>query len=134
MKYIYTLSENGNPFYVGMTTNPKIRYKSHRHRLNYSPFEFELLEETEDEFMETYWIHQLTVWGFDLKNRHQSIQGYVLTEDHRRKIRENSTRGTESQRKLTSEITSTRYLDPLARLKQSDRMRLWWKERKQNGR
>lgn len=131
--YIYTLSRDDIPFYVGATTNVYNRKKSHRHyRANDDSYTFDVIDITLDESMEQYWVQQLQVWGFELENRQLVLGGYVVNDLHKEKIRIQTklSRGTKEQRLISSIDSRKRYQDPEARKKHSDRMKLWWAERK----
>ena len=112
--YIYTLSRNDVPFYVGITWDAKSRHRSHR-SIQDEPFDFEILEETNDRSMEKYWIQQFETWGFDLENITDTLGGEVY------------------KRELTSRVSRAKYEKPEARKHQSDRMKLWWNKRKGHG-
>lgn len=134
--YIYTLSRNNIPFYVGATTNIYNRKKSHKHyRSNESGYTFDVIDITLDESLEQYWVHQLQSWGFDLENRQLILGGYIVDDLHKEKIRIQTklSRGTKEQRLISSNDSKKRYESIEARKKHSDRMKLWWAERKENG-
>lgn len=84
---IYTLSDEHEIRYVGKTINPKKRYRSH---INESQLKrthkekwinktltnggkiimeiIDICDEKESDFIESYWISQIKVWGFNLVN------------------------------------------------------------------
>lgn len=83
MIYIYTVSHNNVPFYVGATKNLKHRascHKSNKKRnlynkialLGFNNIDFDIVDSCKDsdqEIIETYWIDQFRSWGFTLDNK-----------------------------------------------------------------
>ena len=70
--YIYSLSENGIPFYIGKTINIKARYIKHtldkRFPQVFSIDIIDTIKETEWEFWEKHYISLFKCWGFKLFN------------------------------------------------------------------
>ena len=77
--YIYELSKNGVPFYIGKTINPNLRIDNHKRKLGYDIL-FTLIDETignklKWKLLETYWIEQYKQWGFILENKNSGGGG-----------------------------------------------------------
>jgi hypothetical protein len=70
IRFIYILTENGIPVYVGKTKNPKQREAAHKSKF---PTEiFEIIDEVptaEWKFWERHYISLYKSWGFDLRNK-----------------------------------------------------------------
>ncbi len=72
--YIYELSKNGIPFYIGKTVKPKIREVEHK-RDKGQNIVFTIIDEInsvkkEDwKPLEHFWIIQYQAFGFELKNK-----------------------------------------------------------------
>lgn len=71
--YIYELVKDGNPYYIGRSSNPKRRSYSHKQlgRFDYSTCEMNVIMEvdkSEMTFWEEHYISLYRSWGFDLLN------------------------------------------------------------------
>jgi GIY-YIG catalytic domain len=68
---IYSLSyeTETNVFYVGSTTNPSSRLRSHRTKFGYNTM-MNIIENIDELIkLEIFWNGQFKCWGFDLKNK-----------------------------------------------------------------
>lgn len=99
--YVYSLSDNNsNVFYIGSSTMPEYRAKTHKGSsryfdeidnefVNYNSFEFsmEIVDEIDFKFrqelfeLESYWIHQFISWGFSLRNVSYKHKNYKVPND-----------------------------------------------------
>ncbi len=74
---IYSLSNENGIFYIGRTTlTLQLRLQSHFHK---SPFiNIDYLDDCDNindaKNLETFWIHLIKTWGFNLENRIQLIK------------------------------------------------------------
>ncbi len=143
LTYIYTLSDNTGIRYVGKSNNPYKRLRDHKKECKkrrthkekwlYSLFEsgceikLEILEEISNDNWceaETYWISQLTAWGFRLVNGTRGGEGSNGFEGKRHSI-ETKQKCSEAARKLvlTDEMRN--------KISQSNRNRILSKESKE---
>lgn len=68
--FIYILSKNNIPFYVGKCTDPIRRRNSHKVKFGLD-ISLEIIDEVNKEdwkYWECFWIEQFKQWGFELKN------------------------------------------------------------------
>ena len=77
--YIYELSRNGTPFYVGKTINPDLRIINHKKKRGQN-ISLILIDEimgdkTQWIPIESYWIEQYRQWGFELENKNKGGSG-----------------------------------------------------------
>jgi hypothetical protein len=91
MRFIYVLTENEIPFYVGKTKNPKQRESAHKK--NYPNSKFEIIDEIsvlEWKFWERHYISLYRSWGFILTNKlcYAGIGCDIMTDEHKRKLSE----------------------------------------------
>lgn len=98
MIYIYTIScaKTGRVVYVGRTKNPKERFYAHKSKPCDTPIKkwvatnkpvFEVIDSCdfiEAKNLEEYWIHQMTVWGFELFNNQLSGMENKVSNKERR--------------------------------------------------
>ena len=74
VSFIYELSKNNIPFYIGKTTDPIRRKNSHKRKYGKN-ISFIIIDEIKSykrkEWgpLESYWINQYKQWGFLLENR-----------------------------------------------------------------
>lgn len=77
--YIYELSKNGIPFYIGKTISPVVR--KHYHKLTYgNDINFVIIDQIDGDKtkwkpLEMYWINQYQQWGFILENKNEGGGG-----------------------------------------------------------
>tara|TARA_R110001592_G_scaffold334386_1_gene618696 strand:+ start:42 stop:629 length:588 start_codon:yes stop_codon:yes gene_type:complete len=72
MTFIYYLTENDIPVYVGKGKNLNRRESNHRWRTqnyNLNIHEIDCIEDDDWRFYEKYWISQFKSWGFNLQNK-----------------------------------------------------------------
>jgi hypothetical protein len=70
--YIYELSKDGIPFYIGKTINPSDRKGKHKRHYKFGVV-LTIIDEIEGDKskwkpLESYWIEQYKCWGFSLIN------------------------------------------------------------------
>ena len=78
MTFIYYLTENDIPVYVGKGKDLKRRESHHKWRTQNPNLKIHLLEHIEDDdwrFYEKYWISQFKTWGFNLQNKNDGGGG-----------------------------------------------------------
>ena len=69
MRYIYMLTQNDIPFYIGKTKRPKIRQSEHRRKYTGCLLEIiDIVPVEEWKFWERHYISLYRSWGFILKN------------------------------------------------------------------
>jgi hypothetical protein len=96
--YIYELSKNGIPFYIGKTISPVVR--KHYHKLTYGKdIVFTIIDEIQGDKnqwkpLEMYWINQYQQWGFVLKNKNEGGGGrkIIYTREEIKQRRNEQTR------------------------------------------
>jgi hypothetical protein len=80
--FIYELSKNGIPFYIGKTKNPYSREDNHKLKHG-KDIEFNIIDSVNSfskekwKPLETFWIVQYKAWGFDLTNGNNGGGGMV---------------------------------------------------------
>jgi hypothetical protein len=91
--YIYELSKNGVPFYIGKTIDPTSRIMDHKKSRGQS-ITLTLIDEINGDVnkwkpLESYWIEQYRQWGFILENKNKGGGGkapiYTTEELHQSK-------------------------------------------------
>lgn len=98
INYIYELSRNGVPFYIGKTISPVVR--KHYHILTYGDdIVFTIIDQIEGNKtkwkpLEMYWIGQYKQWGFILENKNNGGGGRktIYTREEIRQRRNKQTR------------------------------------------
>jgi len=79
--YIYELSENGIPFYVGKTVTPNRRLYNHKSNLNNPNIEMTIIDSIDSTIakdwipLEKMWINSYLSWGFKLTNENDGGYG-----------------------------------------------------------
>ena len=94
--YIYELSIDNIPFYIGKTVNPKQREKKHIIERKNPNIVLTVIDEIIGDVkqwkpLESYWISQYQQWGFELKNKNKGGAGRVVfltEEDYKKKRKE----------------------------------------------
>jgi hypothetical protein len=93
--YIYELSKNGIPFYIGKTTVIKQRKNIHENTYGKS-IGFNVIDsihgdKTQWKPLEIYWIEQYRQWGFNLVNKNRGgsgSEGKLTQEEVRQRHKE----------------------------------------------
>jgi len=80
LTYIYELSKNDIPFYVGKTVNPITRQNDHRQKFGKNTIltvidTINSIDKNIWEPIESYWINQYKSWGFSLENKNNGGNG-----------------------------------------------------------
>jgi hypothetical protein len=96
--YIYELSKNGVPFYIGKTISHVVR--KHYHELTYGKdIVFTIIDEVQGDKskwkpLEMYWINQYQQWGFILENKNEGGGGrkIIYTREEIRQRRNEQTK------------------------------------------
>lgn len=91
IRFIYILTENNIPIYVGKSKNPKQR--EHFHKRKYPNSILEIIDEiptNEWKFWERHYIWLYRSWGFNINNKkcHGGNGADILSNEHKRKISE----------------------------------------------
>lgn len=99
MIYIYFLSKDNIPFYIGKSNNP-VRRK-HKHYITYGvDIKLEIIDSCDNnkqtwKFWESYWIEQFKCWGFTLLNKNKGGGGPTnYNEESKQKMRKSRKEGT----------------------------------------
>ena len=99
MIYIYFLSKNDIPFYIGKSNNP-VRRK-HKHYTTYGTgVKLEIIDSCDNDkqtwkSLESYWIDQFTQWGFKLENKNKGGGGPTnYNEESKQKMSKPRKEGT----------------------------------------
>jgi hypothetical protein len=80
-RYIYMLTEHGNPFYIGYTNSLETRIRAHRKAFG-KHIEIEQLDKVEKvKYWEKFYIDLFRQWGFELRNKNNGGGGMVNASD-----------------------------------------------------
>ena len=79
--YIYELSKNGIPFYIGKSVDIQERLKKHKQRFGFDITicnidEVNSVSKNDWKPLEQYWITQYKAWGFKLENKNDGGNGH----------------------------------------------------------
>lgn len=133
MTYIYILTRNNIPFYVGKTNTVNQR-KSHHKKFKGSDLEFVIIDEVKDiewKYWESFWINKFKTLGFELENKNNGGGGPTIwTEEQKlkinperiEKIKNNKDRGNKISKTLL-ERDHSKYYNENIRNKMSENMK-----------
>jgi hypothetical protein len=90
--YIYELSKDGIPFYIGKTKNINSRKAEHKRKYSETIIltvidSVESLDKKDWKPLETFWIIQYKAWGFNLTNSNNGgggPSGWMTKEDKKK--------------------------------------------------
>lgn len=85
-RYIYMLTEHGNPFYVGYTNSLKTRIRTHRKNFG-EHIEIEEIDKVKDHhYWEKFYIDLFKQWGFELRNKNNGGGGSTQHSDETKQL------------------------------------------------
>lgn len=80
-RYIYMLTEHGNPFYIGYTNSLETRIRAHRKAFG-EHIEIEEIDKVvKVKYWEKFYIDLFKQWGFELRNKNNGGGGLVKCPD-----------------------------------------------------